>query len=102
MVVDTSPGSEGAALTELRAQVIAGLWGVEPRRGGWNWQGTIGITSSAAAADPSGKGVGYALASEALGAAGGTFMGAGVDGSSVMMRYTLLGDATLDGVGGFQ
>jgi hypothetical protein len=38
------------------------------------------------------------LASEAIGPAGGTYLGAPVDGSSVIARYTLLGDATLDGL----
>jgi hypothetical protein len=64
--------------------------------GGGNWSGK-GITSSTAAST-AGTGVGHALASEILGAGGGTFLGTAVDGSAVLARYTLLGDATLDGM----
>jgi autotransporter-associated beta strand protein len=60
------------------------------------WDG-VGIGSAGLAA---GRSLGYAEASEALGATGGSF-GVGqtvVDGSAVLVRYTLAGDATLDGV----
>jgi hypothetical protein len=77
-------------LTNYRNQIIAGY-------NAGTWTGN-GITSSAAAADPGGHGVGYAYAGEVgLGGPGSTFMGAGVDGSAVVMRYTILGDASLDG-----
>ena len=42
--------------------------------------------------------MGYAEAGDVLGAAGGTFAGQSVDGSAVLVRYTLSGDANLDGV----
>jgi hypothetical protein len=63
---------------------------------GGNWGGA-GITSSDAASI-SGRGIGYAEAS-ALGV--GTFGGQAVDSSSVLVRYTLLGDANLDGAVNF-
>jgi autotransporter-associated beta strand protein len=68
------------------------------RRGyaGGAWDGA-GFRSSTAAADPS-LGVGYAEAAQLLGPAGGTFMGHAVDGTAMILRTTLLGDATLDGV----
>ena len=59
-----------------------------------------GIASSSAAADTS-KGVGFAEASDVLGPAGGTFLGKGVDGTAVLMRFTVGGDANLDGVVNF-
>jgi hypothetical protein len=59
-----------------------------------------GIASSSAAADTS-KGVGFAEASDVLGAAGGTFLGKSVDGTAVLMRFTVGGDANLDGVVNF-
>jgi hypothetical protein len=67
-----------------------------PSPGAGDWSGN-GITSSTAAANASRQGIGYALASEILGPAGGPFLGTTVDGSSVLARNTLLGDATLDG-----
>jgi hypothetical protein len=41
------------------------------------------------------------LASDVLGPSGGTFLGSTVDGDAVLVRYTLLGDATLDGTVNF-
>jgi hypothetical protein len=90
LVVDYVPGAgNDAAVAAVRAQVVAGYHG-----GAWDGRG---ILSSAAAANSGGT-VGYALASEALGPSGGTFMGkSGVDASGVLVRYTLAGDANLDG-----
>jgi hypothetical protein len=66
---------------------------------GGDWKGTTGITSSSI---NSLTGVGYALASDVLPFANGAttdkFMGATVDKSSVLARYTLSGDLNLDGV----
>jgi hypothetical protein len=59
------------------------------------WSGP-GISSSAAAGDPA-KALGFAESGDVLGPAGGTFAGQGVDGSAALVRYTLLGDANLDG-----
>src|SRR5206468_6433178 len=58
------------------------------------WTGA-GITSSVAANDSS-KAVGFADAGVLLGAQGGTFLGVDVDGTAVIVTYTLLGDANLD------
>jgi hypothetical protein len=55
-----------------------------------------GITSSNAAADRS-KAVGYALASELPSSLNGQFLGQAVDPNAVVVRYTLAGDATLEG-----
>jgi hypothetical protein len=67
--------------------------------GGPHWQGS-GINSSVAAANV-GMGVGYAEASDVLGISGSQtalFGGAHVDASSVLVRFTRVGDADLDGV----
>jgi hypothetical protein len=64
-------------------------------RNGGDWRGA-GITASAAKTDPRGA-VGVASDGELFGPGGGSFLGTPVDGSAVLARYTLLGDATLDG-----
>jgi len=72
-----------------------------PGVGDGNWLGK-GITSTQAQGTNSAKfGVGYALSSDALGPSGGTFLQGAVDGSAVLVRETLLGDATLDGTVNF-
>src|SRR5207248_7764848 len=89
LVVDYAVGSEQSVLQSVRGQIVAGYHGGD-------WQGS-GITSSNAAADAS-KAIGYAQASEILGAGGGTFLGvASVDGSAILARYTIGGDANLSG-----
>jgi autotransporter-associated beta strand protein len=96
-VTDPDPlANDKAAVVSVRNQIIAGLGA------GKDWLGTTGITSANAAADKSGKAIGYALASEVLpfanSATTDTFMGTTtVDKSTVVARYTLGGDATLDG-----
>jgi hypothetical protein len=95
MIVDyaSGAGNNEAALAGVRAAIING-------RGAGAWNGR-GITSSGAAANLS-KAVGYALASNVPGAVGGSFMGkGGIDESSVLVRYTQIGDANLDGAVGF-
>jgi hypothetical protein len=69
---------------------------------GGAWNGPR-IYSSFAAANPQ-TGIGYAEASDVLPISGtqtATFCGTTVDGTSTLARYTLLGDATLDGQVGF-
>jgi hypothetical protein len=65
------------------------------------WTGS-GITSSVAATDPN-KAVGYAEAADVLTFTAGhaPFAGQTVDPTSVLARYTFLGDANLDGSVGF-
>jgi hypothetical protein len=74
-------------------------------KGGYNggaWNGT-GIASSTAAGGTQ-TGIGYAEASDVLALSGtqtATFCGITVDATSTLARYTLYGDATLDGQVGF-
>ena len=82
------PTAGPSPFAAIRAAIISG-------RNGGAWNGP-GINSSAAAATP-GTGVGYAEASNVLTASGGSFSGENVDGTAVLVRYTYLGDATLDG-----
>jgi hypothetical protein len=86
LAIDYADGA--TPVTTVRAQIVAGF-------NGGAWSGP-GITSSSAAANPK-LGIGYAEASDLLGAAGGQFGSESVDGSTVLVRSTLLGDATLDG-----
>jgi fibronectin-binding autotransporter adhesin len=100
LVVDYAPGNDAAVLSGVRQNILTGYNASSPGAGDGNWLGN-GITSSSAAADPNAKGIGYALSSEILGPTGGSFMGTPVDGDAVLTRYTLLGDATLDGTVNF-
>jgi hypothetical protein len=91
LVIDYDAG--GAPLATVADQIRSGRAG-----GAWNGKGIV--TSKSAG----GRGVGYALASEALGLAGAqtsTFGGVTVDATSVLVRQTVEGDATLDGVVNF-
>jgi len=71
-------------------------------RSGYNAAGTLwtgsGINSSVARDNSTAYGIGYAQSSAVLGAGGGVFRGETVDGTAIVARFTLLGDATLDGV----
>jgi hypothetical protein len=67
-------------------------------RGTGTWNGNNGIGSSLA--NNNGKAVGYALASD-LFAAPGTFLGQPFVLTDVLVRYTLAGDANLDGTVNF-
>jgi len=84
-----SPGD--AAPDALRAAVKRGY-------AGGTWAGT-GITSSSAAQNPRAA-VGYARSTDVFDFAGdevATFFGRAVDATSFLLRYTLEGDADLDG-----
>jgi hypothetical protein len=86
--------SGASPIATLRAQIRAGF---NPT--GARWQGTAGVTSSVAAS-LSGYALGYAEASDALGLSGTSttnWLGQTVDGTSLLVRYTKAGDATLDG-----
>jgi hypothetical protein len=89
LIVDYTAGND--PITSINQQIVRGY-----NASGTLWGGS-GIVSSTAAANASSRGLGYAEASEALGAAGGTFGTEPVDSTAVVVRYTLLGDATLDG-----
>ena len=63
------------------------------------WNG-IGIDSTAAAANPANRSVGFALAGDVLGLSGsqaGNWLGESVEADTLLVRYTLPGDANLDG-----
>jgi hypothetical protein len=94
LVVDYTGSTELPAVRDL---IRAGY-----NAAGVHWTGQ-GITSSSAAAAP-GKALGYGEASTVLGLTGtstATWNGQTVDATSVLVRYTLAGDATLDGVVNF-
>jgi hypothetical protein len=61
---------------------------------GGNWNGT-GIITSNGQTNPN-VAVGYGESSAILGPTGGNFVGQSVDGTSLLIRYTLSGDANLD------
>lgn len=80
----------GSVLNSTRSQIISGF-----NIGNWNGSG-IRSSIAAGATSPT-TGLGYAEASVVLGGGGGTFSGASVDGTTVLIRYTALGDANLNG-----
>jgi hypothetical protein len=83
----------GSPLSSIRAQIIKGY-----HNGTWTGDG---ITSAAAAANPSARAIGYAEAHDVLPPGTTTFAGATVDDSSILVRLTIPGDANLDGAVGF-
>jgi hypothetical protein len=88
--------SNASPISDIAAQIASGFAG-----GSWNGIGINSTPAALVAADlsnPHKTGVGYADAS-ALGIVGtGTLAGQPVDDTSVVVRYTLLGDTNLDGV----
>jgi hypothetical protein len=74
---------------QVKADIISGYAG-----GAWNGPG---INSTAAAGTPR-TAVGYGEASTVLSATGGVFAGVNVDGTAVLVRYTLAGDANISGI----
>jgi fibronectin-binding autotransporter adhesin len=93
VIVHYASGNDTPVLQSVRGQIVAAF-----NTGGAAWTGS-GITSTNAAASSS-NAVGYALASEVLpftDGANDTFMGSPVDKNTVVARFTLAGDATLDG-----
>jgi hypothetical protein len=92
VVIDYEPGS--TPHSNVRSMITAGYVPAGPT----HWTGR-GITSRTAAANDK-FAVGYAEATEVLNFAGGptaTFAGETVDDSTYLVRFTLAGDATLDG-----
>jgi len=71
-------------------------------KGTGNWAGP-GLTSNllAISANAAKNALGYAEASDALSPAGGMFAGQSVDGTAILVRYTIQGDANLDGTVNF-
>jgi hypothetical protein len=87
LIVNQTDGTP--TLSTVRGLIIHG-------RNGGAWNGS-GITSSTAAGNAAGS-IGYALGSDIFSGGGGTFAGQNAGAGSVVARYTLAGDATLDGV----
>src|SRR5262249_13394454 len=88
LIVDYDPLDPQSPLAQIQDQIKSGY-------ANGAWDGT-GIQSSAAASMTN-TALGYAEASTVLGLSGGTFKGQSVDGTAVLVRYTLYGDANLDG-----
>jgi len=85
----------GTPITSVRGAIVSAY-----NAAGTHWTGA-GITSSTAATQAGAYGVGFAEASGALnigGAQTAPYLGETVDATAVLVRFTKLGDATLDGV----
>jgi hypothetical protein len=79
-------------LSDVRSLLRAGFGG-----GLWNGNGITSSWAAAAAVGAHKTALGYGESSTVLGASGGTFAGQSVDGTAVLLKYTLSGDANLDG-----
>ena len=86
LAVDWTPAA-GSPIGVVADQVKGG-------HAGGAWTGN-GITSSRA--DANTYAVGYGESGTLFGSGGGTFFGPSVDGSTVLLRRTLYGDANIDG-----
>jgi hypothetical protein len=96
----TDPTLNNSPLLPVYGKLLAGY-----NSGDWN--PTLGnsalilsSTAAAVAADSSNThktGIGFGEAGAILGPTGGTFNGEAVDGDAVLLKYTYLGDANLDG-----
>jgi hypothetical protein len=86
MIIDYDGASPAGSLrSAIRSAYAAG-----------GWTGP-GLTNSQLATSPT-RGLGYGEASDVLGPSGGTFAGQHADGTALLVRTTLSGDANLDGV----
>jgi hypothetical protein len=85
-------GGASSPLAAVRALLASGY-------AGGTWTGP-GLASSRAAADSS-KSLAYAESSDLLGPAGGTFANVTVDGTAILVRYALAGDADFNNTVGF-
>ena len=84
LIVDYAPGSP-SPIAGIQSLLASGFHG-----GAWNGNGIV-----SGSADASTFALGFAEAAEV--AAGGTFAGQTVDRTAVVVKFTLYGDATLDG-----
>lgn len=90
-------GPAGAVLDYTSASPLADVRGwLTSGYAGGAWNGA-GISSSDASTLERADAVGYAEASELFTSFPATFMGESVDSTTLLMRYTLDGDANLDG-----
>jgi HEAT repeat protein len=92
MVINYSAATPIAAIRSLLASAFAG--------GSWTGTGITSSTAATIAGNPSlphKTALGYAEAADVLAAGASSFSGQPVDGTTVILRYTLAGDANLDG-----
>jgi hypothetical protein len=97
LIVDYSNPLQ-SPFTTIKSYLVTGRNG-----GAWTGNSLTSSTAAAVLADSNNihkTALGYAEASSLFGAGGGTFDGEQVDGSSVLVRYTFMGDANLDGTVG--
>ncbi|MCS7033439.1 MAG: proprotein convertase P-domain-containing protein, partial [Phycisphaerae bacterium] len=90
LIVDYSGGPSASPLPAIRTRLASGY-----AAGTWNGPG---IRSSAAAGSPRLDALGYAEASQLFTTFPATFLGEVVDATTVLVRFTLAGDANFDGL----
>jgi hypothetical protein len=90
LIIDYADAPGASPIATVRQYLASGFAG-----GSWNGNGLI---TTAPVIDPQQRpALGFAEAADVVGAAGGTFGGSFVDGTSVLIRFTRFGDANLDG-----
>ncbi len=92
IIISYAPGTQAAADAAIRSYLIAG-------RNGGTWNGTTGIitTGSTGAGVDTGYGIGYADGADGVVKVTGANP-AGLSTGQIEVKYTLLGDANLDGL----
>ncbi|MCS7032944.1 MAG: hypothetical protein NZ561_02995, partial [Phycisphaerae bacterium] len=94
LVIDSDTATQADEYDRTRRYIKSGF-----ANGSWNGTGLNSSAALAASATPDRAGLGYARAVDVLTFSGGTasFVGQTVDDTTVLVRYTLLGDSTLNG-----
>ena len=87
LILDYTP-TGGSPAADVRAWLVSG-------RNGGTWDGAGGIVSSSASMNPA-TAIGYAEAWDIFNSNHNTFAGQSVDGTAILLTFTLNGDADLD------
>jgi hypothetical protein len=91
LVIDYQAPASNSPYASIKAEIARSR-----NAAGGRWTGA-GITSSNAAVNPDAYSLGLAESSDLFGFFGGTFSGQSVDSTAVLVKFTYVGDANLDG-----
>lgn len=92
VVIDHAPSVGASTYQSIRLYVQSGH-----NFGNWAGDGLRSSAAAAAASTSSPTGLGYARSTDVFAAFPATFLGQSIDDSTVLVRYTLLGDGNVDG-----
>jgi len=92
LIVDSDTASQAVEYDRTKRYIKSGF-----ANGSWNGTGLNSSAAIAAASTLDRTGLGYVKAADVFTSFPATFVGETVDNTTVLVRYTLLGDADLDG-----